>query len=421
MLPSDASRVAMADPIAPAPPVTIATRFGEFVVKSVIPLLVQAVVRRTCCMRVAIPATWAGGHISGPEPLKTRMERDGCRWCYICVVVHDDMRRLWIGAKMELRQLRYAVALAEYRHFGRAAEAAGIRQPPLSQQIQKLEEEVGVRLFRRSRQGTELTPAGEVFVSHARRALRAAESARAEAARVERGEVGSLVIGYLPSAVDMFLPGVFRVFRRRWRRIGLQPVEFTLTAEGVQAVRRGDVDCTFGRPVLPEASGEDDLAALQLFDDCINVVLPRSHPLAHRSDIRPYELRRQPFLLTPLEERFPRYWNMICQAAGFEPIIGSRVRGSHTVMGMVSAGLGVGILPESARAYARTDVVFKPLNPQIVAPPLTLIWRRNVEQGPLANFMETVRMTLHISNEVSTGHDLNRNYVETLRADVGRI
>jgi DNA-binding transcriptional LysR family regulator len=325
------------------------------------------------------------------------------------------------GGFMELRHLRYFLAVAQHGHFGRAAESLGIRQPPLSQQIQALEGELGVQLFVRSHRGSELTPAGEAFAEHARHCLAAAESARSEAQRVARGDSGHLVIGFLPSAFDTVLPKVLATFTRRWPRVALEPVEFTLTSQAISELRRGSVDWVIGRPLIATASSEDDLLALRLTDDRISVVLPKSHPLASRSRISPASLRGERFILTPLEERFPRYWQMVCATAGFEPQVAARVQGVHTVVGMVAAGVGLGLVPQSAGTSARADVTFVPLSPPVLAPPLTLVWRKGDDRELSRRFLTVVRTVLHLTFDPVSGQQLDRDFLAALRQQLNRM
>ncbi len=317
--------------------------------------------------------------------------------------------------------MRYLLAVAEHGHFGRAAEALGIKQPPLSQQIQSLEVELGVQLFVRSRQGSQLTPAGEAFAVHARAALEAADAARVESQRVDRGDAGRLVVGFLPSAFDTLLPRVFARLARRWPQVAVQPIEFPLTVEAVAALRRGTIDWAVGRPPLASSGVHDDLRALPLLEDQVNVVLPRTHPLARRTELELGALKSDSFLITPLEERFPGYFQMICRAASFEPTVAGRVQGAHTLVGMVASNFGIGLLPQSARAIARAGVVFTPLTPSIVAPPLTLIWRSSDDRVLSRRFLAVVREVLQLDQEAMNGQDLNSGYLRLLRAQVSRI
>lgn len=322
---------------------------------------------------------------------------------------------------MELRHMRYVLAVAEHHNFGRAAASLGIRQPPLSQQIKALETELGVRLFIRSRDGSELTAAGEVFAEHARAALACAEAARTEAQRADRGDTGRLIIGFLPSAFDVLLPKILMAFTRRWPHVTLEPVEFLQTGDQVEALRRGAVDLAVGRPPVASFGPDDDLSALPLTSDLINVVMPLGHALARRSRVEPASLAAERFILTPLEERFPRYWQLVCAAAGFTPRVASRVQGVHTVIGLVAAGVGLGVVPGSAKGSARTDVSFVPLSPPVAAPPLALLWR-SADGRPLRRRLVAVtRDVLHLGADEMTARTLDQVFLTALREQVSQV
>ena len=147
----------------------------------------------------------------------------------------------------------------------------------------------------------------------------------------------------------------------------------------------------------------------------------RSFTASRTSVSRTFSVAGLTPLITPLEERFPRYWQMICQAAGFVPRVAARVQGAHTVAGMVAAGLGVGLLPQSVQSLATADVVFLPLTPAVIAPPLTLFWRTGSDRALSRHFLALVREVLRLTDPVLTGQEINRAYLGTLRAQVSRI
>ena len=321
---------------------------------------------------------------------------------------------------MELRHLRYFLAVEEHRHFGRAAQALGIKQPPLSQQIQALEAELGLRLFVRTHQGATPTPAGQVFAEHARAAVAAARAAVLEAQRVERGDSGRLVVAFVASALDTVLPRVLSALTRRWPHVALEPVECVLSADAVAYVLTGRADLCVARPPVSPAGGPGALQALALHDDRINVVLPQGHALAGRSHLPVSRLRDEGFILTPLEERPPRYWHGLCGAAGFQPRVVGRLQGLHTLFGMIAAGVGIGLAPQSARTD-RSDVVFVPLAPPVLAPPLTLLWRSHDERELRHRFVATTRDALHLTAPECDATDLDRRYRAALRDHTTRV
>lgn len=322
---------------------------------------------------------------------------------------------------MELRHLRYLLAVVEHGHFGRAAQSLGIKQPPLSQQIQVLEAEVGAQLLVRSRRGVELTPAGEAFAEHARAALASAATALEEARRIERGETGNLTIGFINSALDVVLTPVLAEVRRRWPEIRVSPVEFVLSTDAVNALRQGLVDVAIGRLPLALNGPRDDLCALPLLTDRVDLVVHHSHPLADRARVMLARLRDEPFILTPLEERAPRYWHMVCRAAGFEPQVVGRLQGIHTLIGMVATGAGVGLVPRAARIAGRSNVAYVPLVPSVPAPPLTLVWRADDRRELTRRFVAVLRSVHGLGGDPSSARDVDGRYLAALRRQVERI
>jgi len=320
---------------------------------------------------------------------------------------------------MELRHIRYFKALAKCGHFGRAAASLGIHQPPLSQQIKALEEELGVQLFSRTSSGTFLTAAGKVFDDLTVDVLEVIDRASRETARTARGEAGRLVLGFLGSAFHVLLPKVLGAFRLRWPDVSVEPVEFLRTADQMVALGRGTIDVAIGRPPISHSSTRGTISAVALSADLVRVVLPSSHRLAANKLLTPRQLMNEQFVLTPLEERFPFYWHMACTAAGFEPIVVARVRGADTVIGMVAAHIGLAVIPDSAAATWRKDVVFLPLRPEIVAPPLTLMWRTDDETPMRQNFEAVVRRFLRLTNPAMTDQAYDTQYLYALQASVG--
>ncbi|GAA0896708.1 LysR family transcriptional regulator [Pseudonocardia zijingensis] len=320
---------------------------------------------------------------------------------------------------MELRHLRYLVEVVRHEHFGRAARALGITQPPLSQQIQALEAEVGAPLLERTRHGVEPTAAGEAFLEHARAALAEADAALAAARRVARGEAGTVSVAFTPSAVDHVLPQFLTPLRRRWPDIVVRPAEYTLTLDAVAALVRGDADAVIGRLPVASAAGQASLLALPLQEDRVDVVLPRNHPLAGRDRVPVARLRDESFVLTPLEERHPRYWHVACRAAGFEPRIAGLVHGVHTLAGVVAAGLGVGLAPQSTQRRGTPGAVFVPVSPAVLAPPLTLVWRADDRSESLARVVGTIRTVLGVEAEPQDAVAVDRAYVAAVHGRGG--
>jgi DNA-binding transcriptional LysR family regulator len=249
---------------------------------------------------------------------------------------------------MELRHLRYFVALAEELHFTRAARRLGISQPPLSQQIRQLEVELGTPLLDRARRRVTLTEAGRVLLAEARATL--AQAARAEAAtrRAGRGEIGELRIGLFASAP--LLP-VFRRAMLAFRR-GLPDVHLTLeecpTLQQIEALRRRQLDAGFLR--CPSAADlPADIAALELFREELVVVMRQDHRLARRTrgpvKMEALAGERMIFFSRSVGTTLHGQLEALCRRAGFTPEITQEARENSTLMGLVGAGLGIAVVP----------------------------------------------------------------------------
>ena len=197
---------------------------------------------------------------------------------------------------MELRHLRYFVTVAEELHFGRAAQRLQIAQPPLSQQIRQLEEELGVQLFHRTKRSVQLTEAGQLFLEEACQILTRAEQAIQIVQRADRGETGRLTLGFVGSATYSVLPVVLKVFRKRFPEVLLSLHEMTTTQQ-VQALHEDRIHLGFVRPPIHE----QELMIESILKEPFVAVLPKFHRLANETQISLRSLANDPFIL------FPRY------------------------------------------------------------------------------------------------------------------
>ncbi|MGF6427452.1 MULTISPECIES: LysR substrate-binding domain-containing protein [Bradyrhizobium] len=275
---------------------------------------------------------------------------------------------------MELRHLRYFVALGEELNFTRAAERLHIAQPPLSQQIRQLEDELGVTLLQRNSRPVRLTEAGELLLARARSLLANFEAAVADTRRVGRGQAGKLAIGFVGSAMFAGLPDLIGSYRDACPDVELVLDEM-LAAEIAEALRRRRIDVGFARPaLLPEAG----LAQRLILEEPYVAALPRAHPLAERDDIALAELSDDAFVLYPARPE-PSVTGLIvaaCRAAGFTPRLAQEVLHLQTAIGLIAAGVGVSLVPEAAaRAQAGRGVAYVRLAAPAVTAPLTIAWR----------------------------------------------
>lgn len=291
---------------------------------------------------------------------------------------------------MELRHLRYAVALADELHFARAAARLHIAQPPLSQQIKALENELGVRLFDRTSRRVALTDAGAAFIAEARRTLASAEQAIEAARRAARAETGRLAVGYVSSASYELLPAVLRAFRRRAPDV-LLVLEEMNSSEQSRGVLAGTLDLGFVRRPPPT---DRRLAGTVVRREPIVVAVPRDHALAATRSIRLRELAHEPFVIFPARPR-PSWADValdLCRGAGFEPRVVQEAVEMVSALSLVAAGIGIALVPGAVRAVRRPGVVFRPLTP---APwsEVMLIRRNEPPTALIARFLEVVMAT----------------------------
>lgn len=298
---------------------------------------------------------------------------------------------------MELRHLRYFVALGEELNFTRAAERLHIAHPPLSQQIRQLEDELGVTLLQRNSRPIRLTEAGELFLARARALLANFESAVADTRRVGRGQAGRLAIGFVGSAMFAGLPDIIGAYRDACPDVELVLDEM-LAAEIAEALRRRRIDVGFARPaLLPEAG----LAQRLILDEPYVVALPRAHPLAARSDIALAELSDDAFVLYPVQPE-PSVTGLIvaaCQAAGFTPRLAQEVLHLQTAIGLIAAGVGVSLVPEAAaRAQTGRGVAYVRLAAPVVTAPLTIAWREEDVSPAVQRLLDIAQRSREIAS-----------------------
>ena len=260
---------------------------------------------------------------------------------------------------MELRHLRYFVAVAEECHFGRAAERLHIAQPPLSLQIKQLENELGVTLLNRSTRRVELTEAGTSYLHRARAILAAVAAAGDEAGRVAAGEIGRIAIGFTGSATYELLPTLARVLHTESPGIELDLKGEMLTPDQVDALHDRTLDLGFLRPPVDAR----DIEVRLLRREPLIAVLPEAHPLARSDTARLANLRDEPFITYPSHHRSVVYDAVLgaCQRAGFSPAKVQEVAETSTLVAFVAAGLGVALVPASVRHLKITGATYRPL------------------------------------------------------------
>ena len=287
---------------------------------------------------------------------------------------------------MELRHLRYFLAVAEELHFGRAAARVHIAQPPLSKQIQQLEQEMGVQLFKRSKRSVELTEAGKNFQREALGILTSLEIAIKKARLAGWENSCWLSVGFIASSAYDVLPIILKEFKKRHPEIKLVLQEIQ-SSEQNQALREGRIHVSFAR--FPKT--ESGLVFETIYSEQLVVALPQSHRLNKKKSLKLSDLANEPFILQPpLPSPHAKNTMQIFANAGITPQIVQAVEETHTALGLVAAGIGITLLPSSWQKLQIRGIEYRNLiNPTPILE--TKMGYRADETSPaLARFIETV-------------------------------
>ena len=302
---------------------------------------------------------------------------------------------------MELRHLRYFVAVAEEGHVTRAAVRLGMQQPPLSQQIRALERELEVQLFRRKPRGVELTEAGVAFLDRARAILEEVEHAFATTRRTARGEQGRVVVGFTSSTpFHPFVPRVIRAFREMSPLVSLA-LEESGSSELVQGLRNETIDAAFIRSPVEDVV---DLMVRPLLEEDMVVALPAGHALTKEDTKAPLPLSalaNETFVLYKRRGAPGLYDTIIaaCRNAGFSPRVGQEAPRIISTLNLVASGLGVSIVPESLRRLQMDGVIYRSLTSSThLKAPLILACRPAENSAAVQRFIDLVRRSIDDTN-----------------------
>lgn len=303
---------------------------------------------------------------------------------------------------MELRHLRYFTVVAEMGHMTRAAERLGIQQPPLSQQIRALEQGLGVVLFTRHPKGVTLTAAGTQFLGEARRILDSVGALEDRMARVARGLLGLLVVGFTSSAAaHAFTPRVLRACRREYPEIELQISENN-AAELTDAVAAGRLQCAFLRVPVSRPAG---VVFEALLSEPAVLALPIDHPLAEAygiDDAVPLQaLQDQPLILVRRPGAPGLYGNLLSllERRGVAARVHAEVDRMMTNINLVAAGAGLSVVPASMQGAHAHSVTYRRLPPDTgLEAPITLAYRDDGETGVMATFLALARRSAAAEN-----------------------
>ncbi|WP_169544705.1 LysR family transcriptional regulator [Sneathiella aquimaris] len=259
----------------------------------------------------------------------------------------------------DIRQIRHFIAVAEEKHFRIAAERLHMTQPPLSHSIKKLEQTLNVTLLTRANRSVTLTPAGEVFLKGAYEILEKLNQVTEDTRRASQGLTGRLTLGFVGSAIYEALPDTVRQFRQTFPNVEVELEELS-TVDQLDAISKGSIDAGLLRPPVA-GRGLFDLTTIR--QEKLIVVMPQSHPQADKKAVRLSSLSEDGFILFPLQTS-PNLHALVlhaCHQAGFTPRISQTASQIQTQISLVSAGLGIALVPQCVRQAVHSGVVYKDL------------------------------------------------------------
>ncbi|NKB56404.1 MAG: LysR family transcriptional regulator [Alphaproteobacteria bacterium] len=298
----------------------------------------------------------------------------------------------------DIRQLQRFVAVATERNFRRAAARLHVSQPPLSDSIRQLEEEIGSPLLLRTRRHVELTRAGEVFLERARLILSQLDESVRLTRAVAEGLSGQLTVGFFPTATYDILPRIVRRYRAQYPDIGLRFIELA-TAEQPAALEQSRIDVALFLAPTVDRKG---LAQEAILREPLLAALPDDHRLVSRKRIDLRDLSNEPFVFIP-----PRWGTgyharvfHACQEAGFTPNVIEEVEQLHTMVSLVGAGLGVSIVAASVSRFRPPNVVFRALKDSSLYIEFGLAWRGDEQSPAITAFLDIAREVAMISQEL---------------------
>jgi DNA-binding transcriptional LysR family regulator len=289
---------------------------------------------------------------------------------------------------MELRHLRYFIAVAEELHFSKAAERLHIAQPPLSQQIQQLEAQLGVELFhRKTKRQVQLTEAGQVFLQEAYQLLAQLQKAIELTQKIGRGEKGQLRIGFTSLVTYNLLPLILRQFREQFSEVELILQELT-TTEQERSLQESRIHIGFAHPPLED----NTLNQKCIQQEALIVALAETHPLAERENISVSSLVNENFIMFPRHLGSGLYDQIVslCQQGNFSPKVTQEAIQMQTIIGLVSAGMGIAIVPSSLQNLQRNGVVYRSFEEKTPLVETAIVWREEDITPVLRKFLQVV-------------------------------
>lgn len=289
---------------------------------------------------------------------------------------------------IEMRHLRYFIAVAQESNFSRAAEKLHISQPPLSQQIQKLEEELGVKLIERQTRPVMLTEAGKFFYQQAQGLVDQFDQFLDKTQKMARGEEGVLTVAFVSSATYELMPGILRNFRKLYPGVSLNLIEKN-TPQQLEAIRNKQINVGIGRPFTEDP----EIESLWILDESVVVAIPSEHAWTNKTSVMLRELANEDMInfYWSLEPSFGNFVMTTCRKAGFEPRVVQRTGELQTALGLVAAGIGVALLPASVEHTSREGVKYIPLEKPSPTISMVATYRKDDTSPILKRFLDVIR------------------------------
>jgi DNA-binding transcriptional LysR family regulator len=317
-------------------------------------------------------------------------------------MINIMVRGIMYNQNVELRHLRYFVAVAEELHFSRAAEKLQMSQPPLSQQIRQLERTLGVQLFERDHHSVVLTAAGQVFLEEAQRVLEQMEYALSRVQDAQRGLAGWLDIGYIKSTntTTTLMSDILAIYRQRFPAVVIRLREMTIQDQ-LQAIQAQQIQVGF---VICHSLIPDELDSVVIEHIPLVAAFAQHHAFASQSSVSIHSLSNEPFIFCQRQASH-FFYDRIIQLCGFSPRITQEVPDIHMQLGLVAANLGIAIVPASATDIRNSGVVYRPLVGlnDGGAIETALVWRRKDISSLVQEFLAVAREVLGQQIYTATG------------------
>ena len=291
---------------------------------------------------------------------------------------------------MELRHLRYFIAVASNLNFSEASRRLHVAQPAISQTILDLEAELGVKLLLRTGRGVKLTAAGTAFLTEAQGVMLRADGARTVAQRASRGEIGCLRIGFLPCAAGPFIPALVKSYRKKFPNVDVQLRDLN-TEQQLKAFEDGKIDIGFARPFTKERA--KDFCTEVVYEDHLEIVLPAGHALAKKSVVDLKDVADETFV-EYYRRGSPALFSEVystCRKAGFSPKAILEFEEMSSVILAVESGLGVSLTLGFFRGLLSRGSVVRQIKPASSKIPLCAIWPAGPQEPVLESFLQTLR------------------------------